>query len=192
MKSREIILQRVKANQPEKSGASVPLIEHSVAADAKQKFVATVTNIGATVITIFTLDQIQSYITERFSSARNIISAVPSVHSTVIGISAPRDLSTIDIALLKGEFAVAENGAIWITDKNMIDRALPFICENLMLVVEEKNILPTLHEAYDVIGSSDYEYASFIAGPSKTADIEQSLVLGAHGPKTLTVFILQG
>jgi L-lactate dehydrogenase complex protein LldG len=47
-----------------------------------------------------------------------------------------------------------------------------------------------MHEAYDAIGSSDYSYGTFIAGPSKTADIEQSLVLGAHGPKALVVFLL--
>ena len=47
-----------------------------------------------------------------------------------------------------------------------------------------------MHEAYDLIGDKDYGFATFIAGPSKTADIEQSLVLGAHGPKTMTVFLL--
>ena len=34
-------------------------------------------------------------------------------------------------------------------------------------------------------------FGVFIAGPSKTADIEQSLVLGAHGPKTMTVFVIE-
>jgi L-lactate dehydrogenase complex protein LldG len=71
----------------------------------------------------------------------------------------------------------------------MLDRALPFICENLILVVQRKNIIPTLHEAYELIADSNYDYGTLIAGPSKTADIEQSLVLGAHGPKTLAVFI---
>jgi L-lactate utilization protein LutC len=37
---------------------------------------------------------------------------------------------------------------------------------------------------------ADYGFATFIAGPSKTADIEQSLVLGAHGPRSMTVFLL--
>jgi L-lactate dehydrogenase complex protein LldG len=46
-----------------------------------------------------------------------------------------------------------------------------------------------MHEAYEQIGNSDYGFGTFIAGPSKTADIEQSLVLGAHGAMTMTVFI---
>ncbi|MNW08326.1 Lactate utilization protein C [compost metagenome] len=49
-----------------------------------------------------------------------------------------------------------------------------------------------MHEAYQKIADSVYGFGTFIAGPSKTADIEQSLVLGAHGPKNMTVFILAG
>ena len=48
-----------------------------------------------------------------------------------------------------------------------------------------------MHEAYQKIGNSEYGFGSFIAGPSKTADIEQSLVLGAHGARGLTVFLMK-
>ena len=41
------------------------------------------------------------------------------------------------------------------------------------------------------IGDLDYGFGTFISGPSKTADIEQSLVLGAHGPKSMTVFLVE-
>ncbi len=47
-----------------------------------------------------------------------------------------------------------------------------------------------MHDAYDIIADQEYDFATFIAGPSKTADIEQSLVLGAHGPKTMMVFVI--
>jgi L-lactate dehydrogenase complex protein LldG len=47
-----------------------------------------------------------------------------------------------------------------------------------------------MHQAYEILGSNLPDFGLFIAGPSKTADIEQSLVLGAHGPVSLIVFLL--
>ena len=74
--------------------------------------------------------------------------------------------------------------------QRMIERAVPFICQHLALIIEKKDIVPSMHEAYDRIASSVYGFGTFIAGPSKTADIEQSLVLGAHGPRSMVAFIL--
>jgi L-lactate dehydrogenase complex protein LldG len=69
-------------------------------------------------------------------------------------------------------------------------RVLPFICQHLAVLLQKKDLVSSMHEAYDVIGNADYGFGVFIAGPSKTADIEQSLVLGAHGPKSMTVFLI--
>jgi L-lactate dehydrogenase complex protein LldG len=102
----------------------------------------------------------------------------------------PHELDGIDLAILEGQFGVAENGSIWITDKNMGDRALPYITEHLAIVLKKSEIVPTMHYAYDRIGTESYNLGTFIAGPSKTADIEQSLVLGAHGAKSLIVFLI--
>jgi L-lactate dehydrogenase complex protein LldG len=87
-------------------------------------------------------------------------------------------------------FGVAENGAVWLTDELMPDRVIPFICQHLVIVLKRSDILPTLVEAYQRIDDAKYAFGIFIAGPSKTADIEQSLVLGAHGPKTMTVLLI--
>jgi L-lactate dehydrogenase complex protein LldG len=102
----------------------------------------------------------------------------------------PHDLEDVELAILPGHFAVAENGAIWITEELMGHRVLPFIAQQLALVISKKNIVGNMHEAYEKIGDSNDGFGVFIAGPSKTADIEQSLVLGAHGPKSMMVFIV--
>jgi len=86
--------------------------------------------------------------------------------------------------------AIAENGAIWVTEKNMGNRILPFSCEQLILVIEETNIVNNMHEAYNLLNVAEDGYGVFIAGPSKTADIEQSLVIGAHGRISFKVFII--
>lgn len=101
------------------------------------------------------------------------------------------DLKDIDLAIVKGNFAVAENGAIWMKNENNRHRALYFIAQNIVIVIDEKEILNNMHEAYEKISFEDKGYGVFISGPSKTADIEQSLVIGAHGPKSGYVIFIK-
>jgi L-lactate dehydrogenase complex protein LldG len=98
--------------------------------------------------------------------------------------------SKLDLAILNGQFAVAENGAIWLEDSDLRLRAIPFITEHLVIVVSRDSLVATMHQAYDRIGDKHSGFGLFIAGPSKTADIEQSLVIGAHGAKSLMVVIV--
>ena len=71
----------------------------------------------------------------------------------------------------------------------MGQRIIPYICQHLAVIVKAESIVPTLHEAYEMIGTGDYGFGGFIGGPSKTADIEQALVLGAHGPNNDGVYL---
>ncbi len=120
----------------------------------------------------------------------NVIPELAGLLDSVYG-SDPHLLENVKLGILKGHFAVAESGAVWITAELMGDRALPYICEHLALVVNSHDILPTMYDAYERIGSLKYDFGTFIAGPSKTADIEQALVLGAHGPKSMTLVVLR-
>jgi L-lactate dehydrogenase complex protein LldG len=102
----------------------------------------------------------------------------------------PHELATLDFAVLPGHFAVAENAAVWVTDHRLRHRAVYFIARHLALVVAAEHIVHNLHEAYERIRFMDNAYGCFISGPSKTADIEQSLVIGAHGAQSLTVYLV--
>jgi len=98
--------------------------------------------------------------------------------------SDPHNLRDVDLAIVKGEFAVAENGAVWLKNSDNRHRSLYFIAQNIIIVVKKSDILNNMHEAYEKISFEDIGYGVFVSGPSKTADIEQSLVIGAHGPKS--------
>ncbi|OOG75376.1 LUD domain-containing protein [Algoriphagus sp. A40] len=102
----------------------------------------------------------------------------------------PHELEDLGLAILDGQFGVAENGAIWLEDSNLGLRALPFITEHLVIVLNRKNLVETMHQGYNLIGNAESGFGLFIAGPSKTADIEQSLVIGAHGAKSLRVVLV--
>jgi L-lactate dehydrogenase complex protein LldG len=145
-------------------------------------------SIGGTVIEISSEAEIRNH----------LISILPSIVSGRIvdethksQNNTPHSFQNVDVTILRAEFGVAENGALWVTDDAMPDRVLPFICSHLAIIVTAASIVPTLHHAYEKIGLAKYEFGTFIAGPSKTADIEQSLVLGAHGAKTMTCFLIR-
>jgi L-lactate dehydrogenase complex protein LldG len=188
MTSREKILTRVKQHQGLPIGATTIAKTPIVNFDVVQHFKKTLISIGGQPIEMNKLSNLDLVLQKLFPSFNEMKTIIPSRNQF-----APSDrlaLADVKIAVLRGDFAVAENGAVWLTDACMGDRVLPFICEHLVLILERSSIVATMHHAYDRIGDSVYGLGIFIAGPSKTADIEQSLVLGAHGAKSLTVLMV--
>ncbi|NIM09840.1 MAG: hypothetical protein GTO53_12040 [Planctomycetales bacterium] len=106
-------------------------------------------------------------------------------------VADPHELDDLDVAIMPGEFAVAENAAVWVTDKGIHHRVAYFIAEHLVLVLDAAQMVHNMHQAYQRLQFGDPGYGVFISGPSKTADIEQSLVIGAQGPRSLHVFLLE-
>lgn len=104
-------------------------------------------------------------------------------------IDHPEMLNGTDLGIVRGELGVVENGCVWMP-KNVKERALYFISEYLVILLNRKNLVHNMHEAYDHVNFHNEGFGVFISGPSKTADIEQSLVVGAHGARGVTVILL--
>ena len=100
------------------------------------------------------------------------------------------DLEAVDVLEIDGMFGVAENGAIWLSDQFLPNRVAPFICQHLVIYVAKSEVVATLHEAYERLDGNYADFGLFLSGPSKTADIEQSLVIGAHGARSLTIVLI--
>ncbi len=87
--------------------------------------------------------------------------------------------------VLKAEFGVAENGAVYINHDKSKDRKDYTFYEEMTILLDRSSIVSNMHEAYERVRID--EFGIFISGPSKSADIEQTLVIGAHGTKRLWV-----
>ena len=197
MSSREKILSAIRANQPEltESPDIEPLKAYADKENLLTRYTTVATNIGAKVYAVKNMDEVKTIIQNNFEAGKRIV-------STITGFSdiadtkeylndLPVQLADIELAILQSDLAVAENGAIWITEDQMGQRVLPFITQHLAVIVNAKNIVATMHDAYSVVGITAQGFGAFIAGPSKTADIEQSLVIGAHGPRSMSLFLIK-
>ena len=192
MNSRERILSAIKTNQP--AASALPGLDGFPyePGGMPAKFISILEAIGGKAHVVKGYTEIREIIKTTFSNAKRIVSTCAEFNEMekVNGSDDPHLLEDIDLAIVKATLGVAENAAIWLTEDMIPHRVLPFICQYLAAVIHKADIVPTMHHAYEKIGNSGYGFGTFIAGPSKTADIEQSLVLGAHGPKGMTVFVI--
>lgn len=137
--------------------------------------------------------RIASIVRRTYPEARRIASNLPEAASCATfnpdELEDPRDLAGTDVAIVRGAFGVVENGAVWIP-RAFRHKAMLFIPEALVILLDRKQIVCNMHEAYSREDFDTYDFGSFIAGPSKTADIEQALVIGAHGARDVTVILL--
>ncbi|WP_425638043.1 LutC/YkgG family protein [Algoriphagus yeomjeoni] len=186
MSSKESILAAIKGLKlEEKPLPDIPDFE--IASDLVDAFSL---SLNANKGTVASKEEIEKLISE--TEFLKIYSASPEFeqYSNCQVPEHPADFADLDLAIIEGQFASAENAAIWLDESNLALRALPFITAHLVIVIRKENILGNMHQAYDRIGLAKSGFGIFIAGPSKTADIEQSLVVGAHGAMSLRVVIL--
>jgi len=194
MSSKAEILQKIKHNQPNIK-ADLPDLNvlSSENPNVLETYKTVLKNIGGEPVEVAGYQEILDFIRNNYALDRRIITTIPEL-SEVASLDwkndDPHTLQNVELAIVKGHFGVAENSAIWVTDDILGQRVAPFIAQYLAIIVNKSEILATMHQAYEKIGNLEYGFATFIAGPSKTADIEQSLVLGAHGARGLIVFLL--
>lgn len=194
MSSKELILENIRKNNLVKD-VKLPSYENfGIKFENKfEMFSTMIESVGGKALLI-EKHELDKTIKELYQDEKQIAS---NVEFCTLGnfdansVGDPHLLKDIDLAVVKGNFAVAENGAIWMKNESNRHRSLYFIAQNIVIVIDEKDIVNNMHEAYEKINFENSGYGVFISGPSKTADIEQSLVIGAHGPKSGYVIFIK-
>lgn len=149
-----------------------------------------VTVAGASVVVMKPDDDINELIRRAYPDAKTISGNVPGIKAdrNPDTVSSPLELDGTDVSVVEGTVACAENACIWVP-QTMKERAVCFICEYLVIIVDRNNIVGNMHEAYARIEMPDMGFGTFISGPSKTADIEQALVYGAQSFCGVTIIL---
>lgn len=204
MSSREDILQSIRRNTQiryEKPDLAELEKEAITYPDKIGQFREIMVQMGGRAIVAEAGDDVNELIRKQYPEARRIASSLNTI--TCLGkeqkltcatfhpddVEKSGDLDGTDLAIVSGKVGVCENGAVWV-EQDVEQRAVYFISEALVLVLDRKNLVNNMHEAYKRIDTGNYGYGVFISGPSKTADIEQALVMGAHGARDVTVLLV--
>ena len=194
MSARDEILSALRAAVP----APAPLpdasrIEAVRYPDLQERFAQSVIEVGGRCVRFRegALEDALRGIPE-YAAARMVVSLVAGVGKANVdleSISDPHDLHDVDFCVLPAELGVAESGACWIVHHGGALRAAAYLTQHLAVVVRADALVHNLHEAYARIAIPVPGFAMWLSGPSKTADIEQALVIGAHGARSCTVLV---
>ncbi len=157
-----------------------------------EEFIKACAATGASVIEAKPGESLDELVLRSYPGAKAIASNVEGLSAATKNpdtVAEAQELNGTDVGVVRGEIGVAENGCVWIP-QTMKERAVCFISEQLVILLDRRNIVSNMHEAYTRIDLGSYGYGCFISGPSKTADIAQALVMGAQAARAVTVVLL--
>src|SRR5258708_7421591 len=102
-----------------------------------------------------------------------------------------KEMEKCDAGITECDALVAQTGSVLVTSRSAGGRALSVLPPHHVVLARREQLLPDLLAAFELLKrkySDNYpSFISFITGPSRTGDIERVLVLGAHGPKKLSL-----
>ena len=191
MNSKIEILKRIAAAQAPQHPYPDLDFPRQKFSDKRIQFQETAANAGCQTVLLHPQDDPNRLIRELFPGPRTIVSPLPEIIAQIRPdeIEDPRELDGVEIAVVAGKFGVAENGAVWLPQENW-HKALYFAPEHLIVLLSGSAIVDTMQDAVECEWfDPDADFGCFMSGPSKTADIEQALVQGVHGPLSLTIIL---
>ncbi len=191
---KEDLLQKLRQNTKEQYDMPDINIQGLTYPDLFVQFKEMTETVGGKVVSARKTDDINQLIRNLYPEAKTFASSLPYIsiaQKNPDTVTDATDLNGTDVGIVEGRLGVAENGCIWIP-QTMKEKAVCFISEYLVIIIYRQNLVNNMHEAYARIDMDEqYNFGTFISGPSKTADIEQALVMGAQAARGVTVIVLE-
>ncbi len=194
--NKEDLFKKLRANTREQYDMPDMHIDGIQYPDTFKQFVKMTEKVGGNVVEVKReeADDLDAVIKKQYPEAKTFASNLPYIHIAQKNpdtVAEAKELDGTDVGIVEGKIGVAENGCVWIP-QTMKEKAVCFISEYLVIVLDRNNIVNNMHEAYKRIEfNPKYQFGTFISGPSKTADIEQALVMGAQAAQGVTVIIVE-
>lgn len=190
---KEELFDRLRHNTREQYDMPDMHIRATTYPDVFRKFVESTETSGGKVVEARHTDDLNQIIRGLYPEAKVFASNLPSItiaQHNPDTVTEASELNGTDVGIVQGSLGVAENACVWIP-QTMKEKAVCFISEYLVIILNKANLVNNMHEAYQKIEmDSKYNFGTFISGPSKTADIEQSLVMGAQAARGVTVIVV--
>lgn len=191
MSSRDSILANIRRHTGTRYEMPELTLEAITYADKLATFSEMLVGAGGKAIELKPGEDVNEVIRREFPKARRIASNLKEITCATFNpdeLADPRELNGTDVSVVEGSFGVVENAAVWLP-RQVRYKGLYFISNALVILLDKTQLVDTMNEAYRRTSGMDYDYGVFMSGPSKTADIEQALVFGAHGPIQLVVLL---
>ena len=194
MTNREAILRLIQDNLPKHRVERPAIPDYAWArGPLKAAFTERLLEAGGAAHDVTSAAEAEAKLKALHPGAKLTCSAVPEIAGTrrIESVRDPHELADVDVGVVRAQFGVAEGGAVWLTQEELGVDALAFLSQHLVVLLDPKEIVADMHEAYRRVRLDATAYGCFMMGPSATADVQATLVLGAQGPRSLNVFFLR-
>ena len=191
MSTKDEILSRIRENTGRRYEMPDLTLDAITYEDRVSTFADNLKAAGGEAVVLQPGEDVNAVIRRAFPKVRRVASNLAGITCATFNpddLDDPRELNGIDLSVVRASFGVAENGAVWLP-LNVRFKAVYFISEALVILLDRRELVNNMNEAYRRTAATEYSYGTFMAGPSKTADIEQALVFGAHGPMRVMVIL---
>lgn len=188
---RDKILQAIRKNKAE----TAPLPKHFCIPAEKQNislinhFIEILQQVGGDCFEVNGSEELNAHVEHHFPGATDF--RIKEMWKQYPPDCPKEKLAQLKTIILEGQFGVAENAAVWLDETGFPNRLVPFIAEELVVCLNAKEIVQDMYEAYSNLNKKRTGFGVFLSGPSKTADIEQNLVFGAHGAKKVMIVLYE-